>query len=124
MMSRKVRGRTVREFTSNADVWEILERWALAARYELVVQDQVSRTYQKGSNPFFVPTFVKLTWENPGYCLETWQEPPGLNRFVSLGTIPRVLGLESGGITGSVPRMIARRDVNRLLGLLGVPLVR
>jgi hypothetical protein len=123
-MSRKVRGRTVREFTSGADVWEILERWALQAGYALVLQDKTSRTYQKGNNPVFVPTFVKVTWTKPGYRLETWLEPPGINRFVSLATIPRELGLESGGVTGTVPRVMARRDVNRLLDLLRVPPVR
>jgi hypothetical protein len=117
----KNKGVTTREFRAGADVWRILEDWALRAGYSFVGQDTDSRTYKKGNDPVFVPTFVRLTWKDPDYVLETWLEPTAANRFVSLGMIPRVLGPESGGVMGSIPRYMARGDINQLMVRLGVP---
>ena len=116
----KNKGATVREFRAGGDVLEIAERWALQSGFALAAQDADSRTYRKGDNPVFVPTFVRIAWRGPDYLLEAWLEPTPVNRFVSLGMIPPALGLDSGGVMASVPRYMGRREVNDLLAALGV----
>lgn len=45
--TRKIKGRTIREFHSDGNIWGILDSWAEKSKYELLGQDEDSRTYRK-----------------------------------------------------------------------------
>lgn len=120
-MASKVKGRTVREFQSSADVWNILDSWAAQAGYQLVEQDQISRTYNRGTGFWILPQSVKTTYMGQGYRIEAWVWLPLLSRIVTLGLMPPELRIESGGFVAVIPRNKAREQVNMLMQMLGQP---
>jgi hypothetical protein len=120
-MASKVKGRTTREFQSPADVWGILDGWAAQTGYELVEQDQVSRTYKRGTGFWVAPQKLKMAFTGQFYRMEAWVWLPPLNRIVTLGLMPIELRIESGGFMAVIPRSKAREQVNALLQALGQP---
>jgi hypothetical protein len=122
-MASKVAGRTVREFTSGADVWFTLDRWAGQTGYEPVGHDQFSRLYQKGSGFWMAPRMLQMTYTGNAYRLEAWVRLPLLNRIITLGLMPAEMNIDAGGFVGSLPRKQAKEHVNLLLQALGLPLM-
>lgn len=118
-MANEVKGRTVREFQSDADVWSVLDGWAARAGYELVEQDQASRTYKRGKGFWVAPQKLKMAFTGQGYRMEAWVWLPMLSRIVSLFLMPEELRIESGGVSAVIPRNKAREQVNGLLQALG-----
>ena len=120
-MADRLKGRTVREFQSSADVWGIMVSWANQAGYMLVQQDQDSRTFKRGTGFWVAPQMVKMTWANGVYRLEGWVWLPLLNRIVTLGLLPAELRIDSGGVRAVIPRNKAREQVSGLMQMLGQP---
>jgi hypothetical protein len=120
-MANKVKGRTVREFQYPADIWGIVEGWAAQAGYELVEQDQFSRTYKRGVGFWVAPQMVKITFTGQSYRMEAWVWFPVYYRIFTLFLMPEELRVESGGVSGVIPRNKAREQVNALLQALGQP---
>ena len=118
-----VRGRTAREFTAGADLWQIVDGWAQQTGYRLIAYDQVSRLYQRGEGFLVAPQRLQLTYTGTGYRLEAYVWVPMFTRVFTLMLMPEELRLESGGFTGSLPRKTARGHVNLLLQALGQPLI-
>lgn len=120
-MADKVKGRTVREFQSDADVWGVANGRAAQAGYDLVEQDEASRTYKRGKGFWVAPQKLKMTFTGHGYRMEAWVWLPMLNRIVTLFLMPEELRIESGGVSAFIPRNKAREQVNGLLQALGQP---
>jgi hypothetical protein len=118
-LASKIKGRTVREFQSSADVWGVLDAWAAQAGYNLVEQDQASRTYNRGTGFWVLPQRLKMTYTQQGYRMEAWVRSSGLNRIVTLGLMPSEVRVESGGFAAVIPRNKAREQVNQLMQMLG-----
>jgi len=118
-----VRGRTVREFTAGADLWQIVDAWAQQTGYRLVAYDQVSRLYQRGEGFLVAPQRLQVIYIGAGYRLEAYVWVPMFTRIFTFMLMPEELRLESGGFTGTFPRKTARGHVNLLLQSLGQPLI-
>ncbi|MBN2169622.1 MAG: hypothetical protein JW738_10295 [Actinobacteria bacterium] len=116
-----IKGRTVRDFQAAGDVWGALDSWARQYSYDLVEQDQVSRTYKKGTGLLVAPQVVKISWTGSFYRLEAWVRGIMINRILSFGLIPEESVIESGGFLNVIPRSMAREKVNLLLQMFGQP---
>lgn len=116
-----IKGRTVRDFQANADVWGMLDSWALQYGFDLVEQDQVSRTYQRGTGFWMSAPMVKVSWNGSFYRLEAWVYTILINRIFTFGIFPEECVVESGGFMNMIPRANAREKVNALLQILGQP---
>ena len=118
-----VRGRTVREFTAGAELWQIVDGWAQQTGYKLVAYDQVSRLYQRGEGILVAPQRLQVIYTGTGYRLEAYVWVPMFTRVFTLMLMPEELRLDSGGFTGSLPRKTARKHMNLLLQALAQPLI-
>jgi hypothetical protein len=124
--SKKVKGRTLREFHSSADVWRILEFWAEESKYEMVAQDANSRTYRKrlGVTHMVLIPMAKIGWTGSGYWLSAWSVMSGVGR-TAMWTWPEETAIDQKSFINwagdSYPldaRNIARDDVNALIEML------
>lgn len=122
-MASKTAGRTVRDFTTTAPIWEYLANWAQQTGYTPVGQNEVSRLYQRGTGFLMAPQMLQITWTGNAYRLEAWVKGQLLNRIVVLGLMPKEMIIDSGGFMGSLPRKQARQHVNLLLQSLGQPAI-
>jgi hypothetical protein len=111
--------RTTLRFNSTADVWAIVEQWAVENAYRRMTPEGNVRSYEKGDGLLVAPMMLKVWHENQDTYLEAWVSINSLIRFVSFGTMPPEIGIESGGIKAVLPRNIARAAVNQLLARLG-----
>lgn len=119
--SRKdISGRTVREFESSENVFDIVDAWSRENGYELVEAAE-HRLYQKGHNLAVMPMMLSIRPAGGRYRLEAWARAPLINRILALGLLPEEIVVDSGGRKAIIPRKKARGDVNKLLERLGVP---
>jgi hypothetical protein len=120
-----VSGRTIREFQYTAEVWDIVENWASRMEYSLTAEDKSSRIYVKKLKAGDC-AMLQLTWTGKGYRIEAWRQPSLFDRVMSLGFLPSETCIDPGGYTGWyswLQRTASRKDVNILLGWLGIPLI-
>jgi hypothetical protein len=110
----------VRDFSTGAAVWEILDAWAQQTGYMLKSRDQVSSLYQRGTGFFMAPQILRMAWTGNGYRLEAWVRVPLYTRIFALGLMPSEVIVNSGGFMAALPRKQAREHVNLLLQTLGV----
>jgi hypothetical protein len=118
-----VRGRTVREFTAGAELWQIVDAWAQQTGYKLIAFDNVSRLYQRGEGFLVAPQRLQVSYTGTGYRLEAYVWIPPFTRIFTLMLMPEELRIDSGGFTGTIPRTRAREHVNLLLQALGQPYI-
>ena len=123
LMSRKLKGRTVRKFLSLENIWPRVDAWAAQTGYRLIEQDQVSRLYQRDAGLGVAPQKVKLTAMPGVYTLEAWVGLTPINKAMAFGLVPDEMVIDKGGSFGYLPRRKARNDVNELLHSLGAPAV-
>lgn len=87
--TRKIKGRTIREFHSDGNIWGILDSWAEKSKYELLGQDEDSRTYRKPggyATSIIIPT-VQVGWSGSGYWLAAWLAVSTFGRFFPHGWV-------------------------------------
>ncbi len=73
LTTRKLKGRTTREFESEENVWDVLDHWAEARKYKLMKQSKDSRTYRRrGPRTFTHVPKVQVTSTDSGYKLDAW----------------------------------------------------
>ena len=101
---------TIREVACEKDAWPIVDEWAQDAGYRLVEKSGGSRVYRKG-----VETRVRLTSSDGKVTVEAWLEPHIFQRVMTLFVVPKVMGIESGGVVLKFPRDSARKNVNELI---------
>jgi hypothetical protein len=118
---RKIVGRTVVEWTSNQNIWPLVDEWAEQAGYHVVEQGQSSNLYQKRN--LGTPLQMVKVMSCPGSNrIEAWVGLTRTRKAVTLGLIPEELAVDAGGIYGSLARRRTRDDVDSLLHSLGAPI--
>jgi hypothetical protein len=114
-----MKARTEIEFESMEDILQIVDDWAESHGYKFREMQDDMRLYQRGSGFWTAP--IRLAFRQTGghVHMETYVYSPFLNRLMALFILPKEAHIESGGFTASVPRSMARKDINALLETLG-----
>jgi hypothetical protein len=118
-----MKGRTVREFIYKAELWPLVDAWAAETGFSLLQGEATRRLYRKGRWPLMAPAFLEIRYEKGGVTLETWVKADFFLVLSLLTGKASETGVESGGLTASVPRKRAREAVNRLLAKLNQKLI-
>jgi hypothetical protein len=111
----------VRDFTSSADIWRIVEPWAERSKYDLKRSSESTRLYQRGHGVILAPMMLEISHTEDKVHIEAWVRAGFLQRLLALFLVPSEMGIESGGIRLVLPRTTARTAVNELLGQLQQP---
>ena len=113
------KSRTIREFTYNANLWVLVEKWAEKGGFTLELQEDSHRIYRKGHRLLTAPAMLEIRQQGQTVTLEAWIKAD-LHLVMALMTgKPPEAGIESGGLTAWIPRKRARDAVNLLLLSLG-----
>jgi hypothetical protein len=115
--------RTTLRFSSAADIWPVVEKWAGENGYKQKEANGPEKSYQKGSGILVAPMKLKVRQENQETNIEAWISANLFVRLASLFILPAEMGIESGGFRAVIPRNIARGAVNKLLAQLGQPAI-
>ncbi len=118
-----MKGRTVREFIYNAELWPLVDIWAAETGFRLLQDEASRRLYQKGRWPLMAPAFLEIRHEKGKVTLEAWVKADFFLVLSLLTGRGPETGIESGGLTATVPRQRAREAVNKLLLKLNQKLI-
>jgi hypothetical protein len=112
---------TVREFDATEDVFPIVTDWAQANGVNLANESDGERRYISNAKPYNeMAVFTLAVRQQSGkVTIEGGIAMGGAPRFMSLGFVPAVAPLASGGLAGAIPRKNGRRLANDLLTRLG-----
>jgi len=113
--------RTVRDFEYSGDSGPIMESWAAENGFRLLDGTGPARLFQRGHGFWTAPIRLEASQAGSKVHLETWVPVNLLVRAMALFTLPKQMGVESGGFRGVLPRKIGRQAVNKLLEKLGQP---
>lgn len=113
--------RTVLRFSKSNDIWPIVDAWAARTGYRLVSPGGAHRVYQKGTGFLVAPMICELAVEGDVVTISAWVRMNLFVRLMALFMLPAEMGIQSGGFRAVLPRNIARKAVNELLGELGQP---
>ena len=116
-----MKARTVLTFVHKNDITDIVERWAEAHDYRFKEMEGQLRMYQRGTGLWTSPMRMAYKQDDDKVNIEAYVYTPLLSRIMGLFLIPKEAHIESGGFMASVPRKIARKDINALLEELGQP---
>ncbi len=123
-------GRTVVEFQTDKNVWEIADAWAAQYNSQPQEQSDAHRKYKIDSGQGLLVA-VEIDQAAAGYRIQGWMEPPGLGAMtggmarmagVPKGLIPTEMRLDAGA---AVPGGVVMQNkpglmFNQLLQSLGV----
>lgn len=110
-----MKGRTIRSFIYHGDLWPLVDAWAAETGFGLLHGETSRRVYRKGKWFLMAPAFLEIRREQGRVTIETWVKADlFLVLSILKGKKPET-GIESGGLTASVPRKRAREAVNLLL---------
>jgi hypothetical protein len=110
-----MKGRTVRNFTYHGDLWPLVDIWAAETGFRLLHGETSRRVYRKGKWLLMAPAFLEIRHEQGGVTIEAWVKADLFLVLSMLKGEKPETGIESGGLTASVPRKRARQAVNKLL---------
>jgi hypothetical protein len=113
--------RTEIDFERVEDIQKIVDDWAEQHGYKFLEMEEDMRVYQRGKGFWTAPMRLGYRQTGERVHMEAYVFAPLLNRLVSLFLVPKECNIESGGFVASVPRAMARKDVNALLETLGQP---
>jgi hypothetical protein len=113
--------RTEIDFERVEDIQKIVDDWAAAHDYKFLEMEEDMRVYQRGSGFWTAPMRLGYRQTGERVHMEAYVYAPLLNRIMSLFLVPKECKIESGGFVASIPRAMARKDVNNLLETLGQP---
>ncbi|MFQ5572060.1 MAG: hypothetical protein ACE5G0_20480 [Rhodothermales bacterium] len=111
--------RTIREFQHEGDIWPVVEKWAGEKGYRFKKTSASGKLYQKGVGFLVAPMMCQVDTVNGTVHLQAWIRVNAFMRLMVLFLIPAEMGIESGGFRLALPRSMARKAVNELLGTLG-----
>lgn len=114
-----MKGRTIREFNFKSDIWPLVDKWASENGFVLTEQETSSRTYRKGNRMLTAPAFLAIEQKRGRVVLQAWVKADMFLIMSVLTGKPAEAGVESGGLTASIPRLRAKTAVNQLLKGLG-----
>ena len=114
--------RTIRDFQAGFDIAPLVDAWAGANHYGFRgVSPDGTRNYQRGNGLVTGAMPLAIRQSGPAVHLEAWIHATLAARIFALFLIPSDMGIESGGVRGVLPRLMARDSVNKLLAQLGQP---
>ena len=118
---------TEREFLTDVDALAVAKRWAEANRAELILSGAGRHSYQLALSTLNGKALfgLSLTIEQSGDRIRIFagMANDGRMRLLTVGMLPAVMPLSSGGFFGVFGRRRGRRLANELLGQLGGPLI-
>jgi len=106
---------TVIRFQYSGDLWKAVDEWCTANGFTVKDASGVCREYQKGKGWMSPPILLRVRHTPQGSTLEACLLFGDLARLCSFYTVPREMGLESGGYSHWLHRSQARKTVNTLL---------
>lgn len=110
--------------TVAGDPWPVIETWAQANGYAVIAgQGAPSRTWQKGSGFLVAPMKLVTSLEGSTLTVQGWVQPTFLARLFALFLIPAETNIGTDGFVMVIPRRMANKAVNGLLGQLGLPTI-
>jgi len=113
--------RTICQFGYQGDVISLVEQWAHEFDYRYITTEGSARIYQRGKGFWTAPMRVQVEQQGKQVTLQAWAYAPLLNRLMALFLVPEEMEIKSGGVRMVIPRSMARKDFNILLGRLGQP---
>ena len=117
--------RAVRQFTLDHEPWPVINDWANATGYRRigggVTDGTIHGLYQKGSGFWVAPRRLEVHTQGNQVRIEAWVHAGFFARLMSFFILPAEITIESGGFTASIPRKIARGEVNKLFERLHQP---
>ncbi len=116
-----MKARTEIDFDADQDVQKVIEDWAEQHDYKFSRMEDDMRLYQRGSGFWTAPMLLAFRQTGAHVHIEAYVFAPLFNRVISLFMVPEESHIESGGFVASIPRSLARKDVNELLMTLGQP---
>lgn len=116
--------RTEIDFDTVQDIQKVFEDWAQQHGYKFQEMEGDMSLYQRGSGFWTAP--MRLAYRQTGehVHMEAYVYAPFFNRLMAFFLVPKESHIESGGFVASVPRALARKDINALLESLGQPLLK
>lgn len=116
-----MKARTEIDFDTVQDIQKVVDDWAQQHGYKFQEMEGDMRLYQRGSGFWTAPMRLSFRQTGEHVHMEAYVFAPPLNRLMALFLVPKESFIESGGFVASVPRAMARKDVNALLESLGQP---
>jgi len=116
---RRLSTRAIREFSYQSDLWPVVDRWAAENGFVLLQQEPSRRLYRRGRLLLLGPTMVEIAENQGTITLQAWIKAELFMLMEQLMAKTPEVTIESGGLTAWVPRIKARKVVNRLLAMLG-----
>ena len=108
----------------SGEPWAVIDAWCQTSGYKLVEGAGTStRTYQKGSGFLVAPMKVAFSLEGTSMAVQAWIAPTFIARLFALFIIPAEMHVASGGFVMVLPRNMARKAINEVLGQLKLPLI-
>jgi hypothetical protein len=114
-----MKGRSVREFAYQADLWPIIDAWAAETGFVPLEKEPTRRLYRKRNLFLMAPAFLEIRYEKGKVTLGAWVKADFFLILNLLSGDKPEARVESGGLTAAVPRRRARQAVNLLLERLG-----
>ncbi len=116
--------RSVVTYTATEDPWPVIAAWAQKHRFlPRAPQTGNVKLFQRSSGLWTAPMRAQFTQTGPQIEIQAWVHNPLLVRMVALFLLPAEMNLRSGGFRAVIPRNIARKAVNDLLGQVGAELI-
>lgn len=108
----------------SGDPWAVIDGWCQSSGYKLIEGAGTStRTFQKGSGFLVAPMKVAFSYEGGALAVQAWIAPTFFARLMAFFILPAEMHVGSGGFVAVLPRNMARKAINEVLGQLKLPLI-
>ena len=108
----------------SGDPWAIIDAWSQPSGFRLIEGGgTTTRTYQKGSGFLVAPMKAMFSLAGDQLSMQAWVAPTFFARLMALFLVPAEMHINSGGFVMVLPRNVARKPINELLGQLRLPLI-
>lgn len=119
-----MKARTEIDFSYLGDAQKVVEDWAAAHDYQFKERVDDMHIYQHDSGFWTAPIRLAGSQHGEHVHLEAYVYTPFFNRLLSLFLVPEETHIEFGGFTASIPRAMARKDINELLEAFNQPPIK
>ena len=116
-----MKARTEIDFETIQDFEKIFEDWAQQHGYKFQEMEDDMQLYQRGTGFWTAPMRVAYRQAGEHVHIEAYIFAPLISRLMAIFLLPKETQIESGGFVASVPRSMARKDINVLLESVGQP---
>jgi hypothetical protein len=116
--------RSIARFKIAGDPWPVIAAWAQLHRFKpREPQTDDVRLFQRGNALLTAPMRAQFTRVGEQMEVEAWIHIPLVSRIFALFLLPAEMNVASGGFRAVVPRSIARKAINDLLGRCSADLI-